>query len=94
MNYQKIRKLQKENGVDVMQRLIDNGSVWHLEGTVGRQAMDLLRSGACMLPRQNHKDAYGNYIPSRDDVKPGTTGSYQNAVKYWESIHDYDAMYI
>ena len=94
MNYQKIRKLQKDNGVDVMQRLIDNGSVWHLEGTVGRQAMELLSSGACMLPKQSHKDAYGNYIPSRDEVRAGSTGSYKNAVKYWESIHDYDAMYI
>jgi hypothetical protein len=94
MNYQKIRKLQKENGVDVIQRLIDNGSVWHLEGTVGRQAMELLSSGACMLPKQSHKDAYGNYIPSRDEVATGSTGSYKNSVKYWESIHDYDAMYI
>jgi hypothetical protein len=47
-----------------------------------------------MLPKQSHKDAYGNYIPSRDEVRAGSTGSYKNAVKYWESIHDYDAMYI
>jgi hypothetical protein len=94
MNYQKIRKLQKENGVDVMQRLIDDGSVWHMEGTMGRKAMELLETGQCMLPKKQYKDFYGNIIPSRDDVEPGTTGSYKNAVKYWESIYDYDAMYI
>ena len=94
MNYQKIRKLQKENGFDNIQHLIDNGSVWHLEGRMGRHAMGLLQSGACMLPKQSHKDAYNNYIPSRDEVKPGSMGSYKNSVKYWESIHDYDAMYI
>ena len=94
MNYQKIRKLQEEYGVDTMQRLIDDGAVWHMEGAMGRKAMQLLETGQCMLPKKQYKDFYGNTIPSRDDVEPGTTGSYQNAAKYWESIHDYDAMYI
>jgi hypothetical protein len=94
MNYHKIRKLQKEHGVDVMQSLIDDGSVWSMEGRMGRHAMGLLQSGACMLPKQGHKDAYNNYIPSRDEVKAGSMGSYKNSVKYWESIHDYDAMYV
>ena len=56
--------------------------------------MRLLESGQCMLPKKQYKDFYGNVIPSRDNVKPGTTGSYQNACKYWDSIHDYDAMYV
>lgn len=94
MNYHKIRKLQKEYGVDVMQRLIDDGSVWHMEGSIGRNASDMLKSGECMLPKKQYNDFYGNVIPSRDDVKPGTAGSYQNACKYWDSIHDYDAMYV
>ena len=94
MNYRKIKKLQEEYGVANMQRLIDDGSVWHMEGSMGRNAMSLLETGQCMLPKKQYKDFYGNIIPSRDDVKPGTTGSYQNASKYWESIHDYDAMYV
>ena len=94
MHYSKISKLQEEYGVDTMQRLINDGSVWHMEGSYGREAMRLLESGQCMLPKKQYKDFYGNVIPSRDNVKPGTTGSYQNACKYWDSIHDYDAMYV
>jgi hypothetical protein len=30
-----------------------------------------------MLGRDQYRDYYGNTIPSRDDVKPGTKGSYQ-----------------
>lgn len=94
MHYRKISKLQEDYGVAGMQRLINDGSVWHMEGSYGREAMRLLESGQCMLPKKQYKDFYGNVIPSRDNVKPGTTGSYQNACKYWDSIHDYDAMYV
>ena len=94
MHYRKITKLQEDYGVAGMQRLINDGSVWHMEGSYGREAMRLLESGQCMLPKKQYKDFYGNVIPSRDNVKPGTTGSYQNACKYWDSIHDYDAMYV
>jgi hypothetical protein len=94
MHYRKISKLQEDYGVAGMQRLINDGSVWHMEGSYGREAMRLLESGQCMLPKKQYKDFYGNVIPSRDNIKPGTTGSYQNACKYWDSIHDYDAMYV
>ena len=94
MHYRKITKLQEDYGVAGMQRLINDGSVWHMEGSYGREAMRLLESGQCMLPKKQYKDFYGNVIPSRDNIKPGTTGSYQNACKYWDSIHDYDAMYV
>lgn len=94
MHYRTIRKLQNDYGVDLMQRLIDDGSVWHMEGTMGRNAMELLRTGQCMLPKKQYSDFYGNIIPSRDDVKPGTPGSYQNCVEYWDSIHEYDALYV
>ena len=30
-----------------------------------------------MLGKERAKDYYGNTIPSRDDVQPGTTGSYE-----------------
>ena len=94
MHYKTIRRLQEENGVASMQRLIDNGSVWHMEGSMGRNAMELLRTGQCMLPKKQYSDPYGNLIPSRDDVKTGTTGSYQNAVRYWDSVYEYDALYV
>jgi hypothetical protein len=83
MKYQQIRSAQKEQGFDQWQLLIDNGMAWKMEGSIGRQAMDLLESGACMLPKKAHYDAYGNRVPSRDDLKNGTKGTFLNSVNYY-----------
>ena len=83
MHIQTIRKHQREQGYDQMQSLIESGTAWKMEGAVGRTAMELLRSGACFLPKQSHRDYYGNRIPSRTEVKEGTTGSLQNAIKFF-----------
>ena len=83
MTYNQIKRKQKELDYSEMQRLIDNGSVWEMEGSMGRYAMALLECGACMLPKKEHRDYYGNRIPSRYDVKEGTKGSYQNSVKFY-----------
>jgi hypothetical protein len=83
MNYQTIKRLQREEGFYDMQKLIDNGTAWKMEGSVGREAMDLLRSGACMLPKKAHTDYYGNRIPSRDELKQGTMGTFQNCLKFY-----------
>ena len=56
MHYRKISKLQEDYGVAGMQRLINDGSVWHMEGSYGREAMRLLESGQCMLPKKQYKD--------------------------------------
>lgn len=83
MNYQTIKTHQREQGYDQMQFLIDSGNVWKMEGAVGREAMHLLECGACMLPKKAYRDYYGNYIPSRDELKQGTKGTYQNSVKFY-----------
>lgn len=57
-----------------------------MEGSVGRAAMEALRSGACMLPTVRYTNYYGNVIPSRYDIKKGTTGSYQNSVQFWSQF--------
>jgi hypothetical protein len=57
------------------QELIDTGEAWYLEGHVGRTAMDLIERGVCMLGPVSHKDHWGNVVPSRHDVRPGTVGS-------------------
>lgn len=63
--------------VECYQRLINSGQAWKLEGHVGRTAMGLIESGCCMLGRQGHRDFWGNYVPSRSEVKAGTKGSYE-----------------
>lgn len=83
MNYQTIIRLQKEYGVREMQQLINSGVAWKMEGSIGRKAMRLLKCGACMLPKEFHKDYYGNTVPSRDVLKEGTTGTYKNSVLFW-----------
>jgi hypothetical protein len=64
-----------------MQRAINSGSAWSMQGSYGRAMMDAISAGRCMLGRDQVRDYYGNIIPSRDDVQAGTKGSYQFVVK-------------
>jgi hypothetical protein len=50
---------------------------WKMEGSIGRRAMDLIRSGHCILGEVGHKDYCGNYVPSRTEVQPGTKSSVE-----------------
>jgi len=83
LNYSRITKLQKDSGFSEMQDLINSGTAWKMEGSIGRKAMECLRLGACMLPKKTFKDCYGNTIPSREDLKEGTQGTFQNSVNYY-----------
>ena len=58
-----------------VQAIIDNDLAWELEGSVGRHAMSYIDAGICMLGRNSFTDNYGNHVPSRSEVKPGTKGS-------------------
>ena len=65
------------------QALVDTGAAWRLEGFVGRQCMAAIEAGAIVLGPTGHRDFWGNYVPSRHEVKPGTKGSvlfHHNAV--------------
>jgi len=65
----------QEEYIENMQELINSGTAWQLEGSVGRAAMALIESGHCMLGETGHRDYWGNYIPSRHEVQAGTKGS-------------------
>ncbi len=58
-----------------LQKHINDGTVWSFEGSVGRAAMNAIHLGCCLLGPQRARDYWGNTIPSRDDVVPGTPGS-------------------
>lgn len=58
------------------QTLINSGLAWKLEGSIGRQCMAAIESGACMLGHTDHRDYWGNHVPSRDQVQEGTKGSF------------------
>jgi hypothetical protein len=88
MNYQTIKKLQEGYGYDQLQSMIDSGQVWKLNGSYGRMAMSSLESGMCMLPKEACFDYYGNRVPSRDDLKKGTKGTFQNCSRFWSGVED------
>jgi len=48
-----------------------------MQGSYGRTMMEAINSGCCLLGKSRASDYYGNVIPSRDDVKAGTKGSYE-----------------
>jgi len=60
----------------VLQAAINGGTAWSLQGAYGRELMAAIDNGFCMLGTNACKDYWGNVIPARDDVKPGTKGSY------------------
>jgi hypothetical protein len=73
------------------QELINSGMAWKLEGSIGRQCMAAIESGHAMLGRDDHRDYWGNHVPSRDQVKPGTKGSFdfvadRHGVEYAEEL--------
>jgi hypothetical protein len=63
--------------VAMFQAGINDGSVWRLQGSYGRQAMGLIESGQCALGTEPHRDYYGNLIPSRTMIQAGTKGSVE-----------------
>ena len=73
----------EEEQLDCYQELINSGDAWRMEGHIGRTASRLIEDGLCILGEVGHRDYYGNYVPSRDEVEPGSEGSLQ----YAESIH-------
>ena len=67
--------LSKQGEAKFLQKIINDGSVWSLQGTYGRHAMAAIEQGLCILGNQGFRDSYGNYVPSRNEVKGGEKGS-------------------
>jgi hypothetical protein len=64
-----------DDWLDAMQALVDSGQVWRMEGSLGRAAMAAIEAGEIALGPVGHRDYWGNYVPARDEVAPGTKGS-------------------
>ena len=67
--------LGEEETNALFQELIDSGQAWLFQGGYGRAAHDLIQGGYCTLGEVGRCDYYGNYIPSRYEVEPGSPGS-------------------
>lgn len=82
MNYEDMMMIEGEEDGDIyaaIQRAINAGH-WSMQGSFGRTMMRAIEAGNCMLGKNRARDYYGNTIPSRDDVEPGTKGSYDYVV--------------
>lgn len=69
------------------QLLLNAGLAWKVEGQLGRECVDLINMGAVMLAPHRCIDAYGNTVPSREDVQPGMRGSRQFVVSRFGEDH-------
>jgi hypothetical protein len=59
-----------------LQRAINSGHAWKMQGSYGRAMMDAIEMGKCMLGPDPARDYWGNRVPARDEVQSGTKGSY------------------
>ena len=91
MTKEDIEILQRENDITEIQDLINSGEAWLMDGKTGRRAMSLLSIGACYLPLVDYEDYWGNVIPGRTKVKPGSTGSLKNSKQFWSNKDLYTA---
>ena len=65
---------------EALQRAINGGEAWKCQGSYGRAMMAAIEEGRCLLGPQPAEDAWGNRIPSRTEVEPGTKGSREFVV--------------
>lgn len=64
-----------------LQRQINSGQIWLLEGHAGRTAMAAINQGLVMVGLESRRDYWGNKIPSRSELQPGTKGTRGYVVK-------------
>lgn len=81
--YQAIHLMICESEWEEYQRGVDSGAVWHLEGSIGRAAMDALETGAVLLGTEATRDAYGNEVPAFWMVQEGSKGSLSLAESHY-----------
>jgi hypothetical protein len=70
----------EEDEVRALQALVNSGT-WGLQGHTGRAMMDAIEAGVVALGPESARDYYGNRIPSRTEVEPGTKGSVEYVVE-------------
>ena len=88
-----ITEFQKRYDAFNIQQYINSGEAWKLEGKVGRTAMEYLSAGVCYLPLKEYYDGWGNHVPSRTKVPPGTRGSLLNSKLFWSEEEKYTAYF-
>lgn len=79
---QKIRAEQVKRGyLDEAQLQIDSGSVFDGSLEKAELAEGWLKEGICFLPNRVTGTYYGNPVPSRNQLAPGSIGTLEYAAK-------------
>lgn len=65
-----------------IQKAINDGNAWKMQGSYGRAMMQAIDDGRCILGRNHARDYWGNRIPARTEVKEGTKGSLSYVRQY------------
>lgn len=81
-------EMTEKEEIKFFQKLINSGQVWHLQGMYGRRASELLEAGLVTLGDKGYHDYYGNYVPSKKEVKSGTKGSPEYVKKMKKKLED------
>jgi hypothetical protein len=76
----------QEEYFESLQRAINSLIAWRMQGSYGRAMMQAINDGYCMLGREHTRDYWGSRIPSRDEVRRGTKGSFD----YVAELHGHD----
>lgn len=69
------KKLEPEDVAELLQRAINDGNPWKLQGSYGGFMLDAIARGECMLGEQPAEDSFGGRIPTRFEIQEGCTGS-------------------
>lgn len=83
----------QDEAIATMQRLIDTGECWRLQGSYGRSAMDLIERGLCHLPsawKDGKKRALtpANMKKHADKLKQPIRDYWGNVVPYREMLKE------
>ena len=85
MNMSKFIAYQKRYGIRGYQEAINSGTAWNQSPQFAQRCKDLLKSGACILPKKSYNIHFHSVVPSRYEVPRGSVGTLKYAKKYWEN---------
>lgn len=67
--------LEPEEVAQILQRAINDGNAWKMQGSYGRSMKAAIDRGECMLGEQPVETSFGGRIPARSEIQDGAPGT-------------------
>jgi hypothetical protein len=80
-----IQKWQQLLAIEHYQKIINSHIAFKTSPNISNKCLRLIALGVCMLPEEETVDFFGQFIPSRHQVKDGV-GSYTQVSEVFESL--------